>query len=108
MLDATRWLCHEFAATDCVLAHDCQWVSCGVRKGMSFEEALRQAEEKGGGRVDSLSDLYLEMESESDVAMKPAKGNLARIVKWPREKPLPPGWSRPTVWDSKGYWRFAW
>ena len=107
MFEALRWLCKELAASDCVLAHDCQSVVSGIRDGMSFEQALSQAEREGGGQVDSFKDLYLEMEDDSDVAMKPAKGNLAQCVKWPREKPLPPGWSRPTVWDSKGYWRFA-
>ena len=105
MFDALRWFCDEFAAEDCVLAHDCQWVPRGIRQGLSFAEALRQAEREGGGQVSSFKELYIEKEDESDVAMKPAKGNLAECAKWPRNKPLPAGWTRPMVWDSKGYWR---
>jgi hypothetical protein len=108
MFEALRWFCNEFTAKDCVLAHDCHWVVCGIREGMHFEEALSRAEREGGGRVDSFQDLYLELESDSDLALKPAKGNLAKCVIWPREKRLPRGWSRPIVWDSKGYWRFVW
>jgi hypothetical protein len=109
MLDSLTWFCNHFAAKDCVLAHDCQCVpSCIRRQGLSFAEALSRAEQEGEGQVKSLSDLYLEMEDDSDFALKPAEGGLARQVKWPRDKPLPPGWSRPTVWDSKGYWRYTW
>jgi hypothetical protein len=108
MFDALRWFCNVFSAKDCVLAHDCHWVVCGIREGIHFGEALSRAEREGCGRVDSFRELYIEVESDSDLAMKPAKGNFAQCVIWPREKPLPPGWSRPTVWDSKGYWRFVW
>src|SRR5262249_24302033 len=96
MFEGFRWLCKEFSAEDCVLAHDCHWVVCGIREGMAFDEALLRAEREGGGQVESFKDLYLEMEDDSDVALKPAKGNLAQCVRWPRSKPLPPGWSRPT------------
>ncbi len=108
MFEALRWLCKEFSAKDCIMAHDCHWVVRGIREGVPFDEALSRADREGCGRVDSFKGLYLELESESDVAMKPAKDNLAQCVKCPREKPLPPGWSRPTVWDSKGYWHFTW
>jgi hypothetical protein len=107
MFDAMRWMCDEFAATDCVFAHDCHTVVSGVRDGLTYQEAIQFAEKKGFGEVQSFSELYVEVESECDTAMKPAKGNLAQCVRWPKDKPLPPGWTRPTAWDSRGFWRFA-
>lgn len=107
MFDALRWFWDAFSATDCVLAHDCHSVSCGLHQGLTFEESLCRAKSEGVGPVASFAELFVETESESDDALKPAKGALAQFVRWPRDKPLPPGWTRPTSWDSKGYWHFA-
>src|SRR5205085_10826903 len=108
MFTALRWLREEFAALDCVLANDCHPASTAVTyHGMGFQQALEFAERESYGEVSSFAELYIELGSESEIALKPAKGGLSRCVQWPRDKPLPPGWSRPAVWDSKGYWRFA-
>ena len=107
MFDALRWMCENFSARDCVVAHDCHPAVTCIRDGMPFEKALEYADQKCFGEVQSFAELYVAVESDSETAMKPAKGGLSQCVRWPKNKPLPPGWSRPTVWDSKGYWRFA-
>ncbi|HBP19033.1 MAG TPA: hypothetical protein DEA08_14760, partial [Planctomycetes bacterium] len=57
-----------------------------------------------------LESLYVERESESSLgtAYRPEEDRLRQIVRWPQDRPLPPGWARSssTVWDSQGYWRF--
>ena len=108
MFDSLRWFCKAFSASDCVLASHWHAIAHSIGGGMAYDRALIDADRQDVGRIDSFEDLYIELESNSDVAIKPAKDGLARFVAWPKAKPLPPGWSREKIWDSKGYWRFAW
>src|SRR5262249_3205191 len=113
MLAAVKRFCELLGASDCVVTNDCHPAVSEFRRGASFDEALRIASQRGEGEVASLSELYRETESDSDMALKPVRGPRAKylegqLVLWPRDKPLPKGWSRPTVWDSKGFWRYHW
>lgn len=113
MLDAVGRVCRMFEATDCVITNDGSFAISEFRRGASFSDALQTASQQGEGEVASLSDLYEEFEDDSDVALKPVNPSAAKhiqgqIVRWPRGRPLPKGWSRPVRWDSKGYWRYDW
>ncbi len=113
MLAAIKRFCELLGASDCIVTNDCHPSVSAFLRGASFAEALDVASREGEGEVASLSDLYREIEDESDVALKPLRESAAKylegqLVLWPRSKPLPEGWSRPTVWDSKGFWRYRW
>ncbi len=104
MLDACASLARLMDASDCILAHDCHAVMGAFRRNLTFEGCLASVP-PDEGEVASIDDLYVEIEDhESDVVMKPN----GRLVRRDRSMPLPPGWLYPTVWDSKGYWRFKW
>jgi hypothetical protein len=111
MLTAMGQICELLKASDCVITNDCHPAISAFRDGASFAEALEVSARQGEGEVSSLSDLYREVEDDSELALKPGSGPAAQyregqVVLWPRDKPLPDGWSRPTVWESKGFWRF--
>ena len=113
MLAAVKHFCEVFKAFDCVVTNDCHPAVGAFRNDASLAEALEAASQQGEGEVASLSELYQEDESDSDVALKPVRGAAAELlegqfVRWPRGRPLPAGWSRPKVWDSKGFWRYRW
>jgi hypothetical protein len=113
MLAAVERFGELIGASDCIVANDCHPAVLEFRRGASFDEALDRASQQGEGEVASLSELYREFEEPSDVALKPVRGPAAKhldgqFVRWPRSKPLPEGWSRPKIWDSKGFWRYRW
>jgi hypothetical protein len=113
MLAAVKRFCELLGASDCIVTSDWHPAVSAFRDGVSFAEAMDRASQQGEGEVASLAELYREIEEEADVALKPVRGpageSLAgRWVRWPRDKPLPEGWSRATVWDSKGFWRCDW
>ncbi len=111
MLAAVGRFRELLGADDCIITNDCHPAISAFRGGASFAAALEVASREGEGEVSSLGDLYREVESESDVALKPGSGPAAQylegqLVLWPQDKPLPEGWARPTVWESQGFWRF--
>jgi len=113
ILAAVKRFCELLGARDCIVTNDEHPAVLEFLRGASFVEALQIATEKGEGEEVTLNDLYQEVEDESDLAMKPVDGPLAKylegqLVQWPRSKALPKGWSRPTVWESKGFWRYHW
>lgn len=110
MLGAISHFCQLFSAIDCIITYDQNRAVNSARDGMLYSDALVEAE-RGEGEVETLDDLYRETESTSELVMKPVDGPLASVVEgqmvqWPTSKPLPLGWVRPTIWNSKGYWRF--
>jgi hypothetical protein len=113
MLAAVRRFCELLDAGNCIITNDEHPAPQAVYAGSSFAEALAIASQQGEGEVPTLGNMYREVESDSDLALKPVRGPAGKylkgqFVKWPRDKPLPAGWSRPTMWDSKGYWRYHW
>jgi hypothetical protein len=113
ILAAVKRFCGLLRARDCIVTNDENPAVLEFLRGTSFVDALRIATKNGEGEEVTLNDLYREVEDESDVAMKPADGPLAKylegqLVQWPRSKALPKGWSRPLVWESKGFWRYHW
>ena len=94
------------------MRHHQRWASgCfSDSDGDGFLSALEAASSQGNGEVASLAELYREVEGESDIALKPVSNPIVEgeLVLWPRSKPLPDGWLRPTVWESTGLWRFRW
>src|SRR5262249_8745436 len=113
ILAAVKRFCEFLGARGCIVTNDEHPAAMECLRGTSFVDALRIATKNGEGEELILNDLYWEVEDESDIAMKPADGPLAEylegeLVQWPWDKPLPNGWSRPTVWKSKGFWRYRW
>jgi hypothetical protein len=113
MLAAVKRFCELLGASDCIITNDCHPAVLAFRDGAGFAEALEVASRQGEGEVASLGELYWKVEDDSELALKPVRGPAAeylegQIVLWPRGKPLPEGWSRPAVWDSKGFWRYQW
>jgi len=117
MLAAIKRFCELIGAGDCIITNDCHPAVSEFHRGASFDEALDRASWQGEGEVASLSELYREFEDPSDTALKPvlkpvrgiaAKYLDGQFVSWPRSKPLPEGWSRLKIWDSKGFWRYRW
>jgi hypothetical protein len=119
MLGALRRFCQLFGARDCVVTNDCHPSVSAVRGGAGFAEALEIAARQDEGEVGSLAELYREVESDTELALRPVPAEACELlgtkaveclegelVMWPRTRPLPEGWSRPTVWESKGYWRY--
>jgi hypothetical protein len=105
MLNATSFLCQLFNAADCIITSDFNPAITSFLDGRNFADSLLTSEPHEG-EVETLDDLYEEWEDDSDLALKPAGNGLeGQIVTWPKSKPLPEGWQRATIWDSKGYWR---
>jgi hypothetical protein len=108
LLQATAVLCEMFAAEDCIITNDYNRATNIFFENATFAEALQIAE-PDEGEVSQISDLDQAKEEDSDLAFKLIEGTDEQEgMIWPRNKPLPDGWLRPTVWDSKGYWRFRW
>jgi hypothetical protein len=118
MLDAIRRFCQLFEACDCIVTNDGHPSVLAVRGGAGFAEALEIAARQDEGEVGSLAELYREVESDTELALRPVPAEACELlgtkaveclegelVMWPRTRLLPEGWSRPTVWESKGYWR---
>jgi hypothetical protein len=100
MLSALRLFCHMFGAVDGVIMGDDHPADRSFFEGYSYDDCLRY-NGRANGRKATIAELYCEVEDDSELAMMPS----GKIVLHPRNKPLPRGWLRPTIWDSKGYWR---
>jgi hypothetical protein len=119
MLGALRRFWELFGACDCVVTNDYHPSVSAFRGGAGFAEALGIAASQDEGEVGSLAGLYREVESDTELALRPVPAEACELlgtkaveclegelVMWPRTKPLPDGWSRPTVWESKGSGRY--
>jgi hypothetical protein len=116
MLDAMRYFSDLFKASECIITSDFNPAIIAFREGHEFSRALHVAEPEHG-EVASFDELYEELEDDSDLAFRRVDDDApenttdiadlleGQILEWPKDKPLPDGWQRPTVWDSKGYWR---
>jgi hypothetical protein len=115
MLAAVKYFCQLLSAKDCIVTNDEHPSLSAFHSGALFHEALESSVQHGQGEVPRIGDLYIEVEDDADIAIKPPDGSTSefkglgpQLMDWPREKPLPDGWLRPTTWDTKGYWRFTW
>ncbi len=105
MLDACAAIARCFDAAECIIAHDCHPAMIAFHENRPFHRCFDSlgADE---GEVEHISQLYLKLEDDDDptIVMKPT----GELVMRSRSLPLPPGWTKPTTWDSKGFWRFHW
>ena len=90
MLDACAALAALFESEECILAYDEHQLICSFRDGRNFDNCIADFPDDEG-EVPSIDDLYLEIDEPSDLVMKTESG-----------------WASPTIWDSKGFWRFPW
>ncbi|MEM9950324.1 MAG: hypothetical protein AAF846_01890 [Chloroflexota bacterium] len=112
MVNAVKDVCHLFKASDCILVGDYSEAWGYFLSGSSYADILKSANNQDGGEVTNIADMYVEYtpEDSKNVAFKPIydeQGNVIsdKVVFWSHDKSLPDGWSRPTVWESRGYWR---
>lgn len=106
MLNAVAVMCRWMCAGECILTSDFSAAVASFREGRSYREVITDAAREDG-EVATIADLYWEQADDEHV-FKPVAGGEPRTVKWPADIPVPPGWERPTTWDSKGFWKFPW
>lgn len=74
-------------------------------EGTTFEGALA-AVPPGRGEVPSIDGLLLDLGDDEEYAFAPTGvEGLERVVRLTKGSPGPEGWSRPRLWDTKGFWR---
>ena len=90
MLNACAALAQLFDSDQCVLAHDCHPLMTSFRDDLNFEACVASVAPTDG-EVLSIADLYFEIDEPCDLVIQTEAG-----------------WATPTIWDSKGFWRFPW
>lgn len=88
IIAAVRRFCELLGATDCIIASDEHPAVVAIRKGASFQEALRAAESQGEGEVAQVEDLYIDMGYADDLVFEGPSGECSRVP----------------LWDTHGYW----